>query len=37
MKWHHWAFLVIVVFIGYFLGERYPGALKALPVVGRFT
>jgi hypothetical protein len=33
----HWLLIVIVLFIGYWLGERYGGALKGIPVVGQFT
>lgn len=37
MKWHHFAFLALVVFVGYWLGEKYPGMLRGLPIVGQYT
>jgi hypothetical protein len=37
MKWHHWLFLAIVLFAGYWLGERYAGKLKGIPGIGSFT
>jgi len=29
--------IVVVLFVGYWLGERYGGALKNIPGVGQFT
>lgn len=37
MKVQHWLFLAVVLFVGYWLGERYGGALKAVPLVGTYT
>lgn len=37
MRWHHFVFLLIVVFVGYWLGEKYPGALKNIPLIGQYT
>lgn len=33
----HWIMLLIVIFAGYVLGERFPNALKGIPLVGQFT
>jgi len=33
----HWVMIVVVLFVGYWLGERYGGALKNIPGVGQFT
>lgn len=37
MLWQHWMLVAIVLFVGYWLGERYGGRLKGLPFVGSFT
>lgn len=37
MKWHHYAMLAVILFLGYWLGERYGGKLKSLPLVGAYT
>jgi hypothetical protein len=37
MRWQHWAGMLVVIFIGYWLGERFGGKLKAIPVIGQFT
>lgn len=35
--WQHWFIVIVILFIGYWLGERYGGKLKGLPGVGQFT
>lgn len=37
MRIQHWLFLALVLFVGYWLGERYGGALKGIPAIGQFT
>lgn len=36
-KWHHWLTFAVVLFIGYWAGEKMPGKLKGIPVIGPYT
>lgn len=35
--WHHWLLVIIILFAGYWLGERYGGKLKSIPGIGSYT
>ena len=37
MKIHHILFLLVVAFAFYWIGERYGGMLRGIPVVGQYT
>lgn len=35
--WQHWLIVLVIAFIFYVVGEKYPNALKGIPVVGQYT
>ena len=35
MQLRHWLFLAIVLFVGYFIGVKYPTLLKSIPGVSK--
>jgi len=34
LLWQHWLLILVVLFVGYWLGGKYPGKLAGLPLVG---
>lgn len=37
MRPGHWVVFFLVIFVGYWLGERYGGGLKGIPLIGPYT
>jgi hypothetical protein len=37
LLWQHWVLIALAIFVGYFLGERYGGKLKSIPIIGGYT